>query len=183
MQRLVIVLVTAIVGLYGQHAPPDRDRIVNQRYAFSVMRPRGWFVFEGGDLPSFYNFRAEESLPQGELPRGGAEIRMMAKSIAADQPQDSLNVWVTSLVTRERGINLGERTNSTSAKGLPPGVVTVEFDQPPLGQPGDFLHGVLVAWHGQRGFLCALLTFIKGDPKADDHRRSLVDLIRSFRSL
>jgi hypothetical protein len=81
---LVVGLVSTVL-LSAQPTGSKRstrtDLIVSQKLGFSVVRPSDWFVSEGGDLPSFFNFPAEKAGPQGEFPPGGACIRILVQNV------------------------------------------------------------------------------------------------------
>jgi hypothetical protein len=75
-------------------ADPQQRRIVSNEHRFSVLRPQGWFVLPGKNRPSFYNFRDEAMLPQGELLPGGAEIVMLTNGDQREVRQNVLKIWM-----------------------------------------------------------------------------------------
>lgn len=153
------------------------ERIANNKYGFSVVRPHKWYVFVGADTPSFHNYRAEDAPSNGDIPAGGADIWMHA-SAASDPPeQGELSRWAGKIVSARHGSDARERSiQAPGSTGL-----EVTFNQLPLGTPGDTLRIVVLAWRARNTIFGAELTYIKDDPQAAEYERVLVDVMRSFR--
>lgn len=191
MQLTVSACLLGLVSLTVANAQPSgpqsrgqQERIVNQRYHFSVTFPKGWFVFEGGDLPSFYNFPEEKLLPQGNLPKGGASIIFLAQeSGQTRRGEQTLPAWVEKRVRIEVGssVQRKEFTGPTAVEVST--ALRVEFDQLPLGLIGKPLHSMIVAWQLGGELFGVELTYFKDDPHGSQYERVLLDIARSFKQI
>jgi len=146
--------------------------IVVQNYGIAIARPKGWYVFGGGELPAFYNFPAENMLPQGELPPRGAAIRMLVDR----DPDGDLSKWAEKAVIARRGVNAKKKSLSSAE-------LLVSFDKPPLGDPGDSLCISILVRRVRGTVFAAELTYIKGDSHANQHLAVLRELMKSLRPL
>jgi hypothetical protein len=187
VQIVALFLGVGMLGIGTLSAQPQQlkssarpERIFNQKHGFSVIRPRGWFLFDG-ELPSFFNFPAERMLPQGEFPQGGAAILMLATEETNRRDGDaSLRAWADQRIQMHNGV--GVEIGRTPG---PPGIgvseaIQASFDQLALGQPGQSRHIVLVAWRLGQTLFGAELSFIKNDPHANQYQSIVRDLVRSF---
>jgi hypothetical protein len=175
------LLIASVVWAAAQprgKSDAQAERIVNKKYAFSVIRPDRWYVFLGGDVPGFYNFPAEKMLPQGQLPPGGAALQMHVSAAGRPFEAGELSRWAESVAAARHGANAKQQSidGPESQQGL-----KLTFDQLPLGVPGDTLLTVLLAWQARGTIFGAELTYIKGDPHAEQYERVLIELMRSFR--
>jgi hypothetical protein len=153
--------------------PPAQRVIANQKYHFTVIRPDRWYAYLGAELPVFYNFGADQMLPQWHYPPGGASIQMYVAAVGTND----LAHWAASIVNRENGSNAAERSiEGPSGNGL-----RVAFEDLPLATTMETTSFVLVAWQARGVFFGAELKYRKGDPKAADYEPVLLDLMRSFR--
>jgi hypothetical protein len=159
------------------------DRIVNDKHGFSVMFPPGWFVFDNGDMPTFYNFPPEQSI-QGNLPVGGASIELLIRA-GKKEPKNSnpLGVWADHEVAIEHGIDVEHQAldSPVAAGGLRP--LRVSFDRKPLGTHTPSQHFVIILWPAKSELFGAKLSYLKDDPKASHYERTLARVVGSFRRI
>lgn len=145
------------------------------------MFPPKWFVYDGGDVPAFFNFRPEESV-QGELPPGGASICML---VAGDekglQSDSAFSRWAEQRVRSHHGANV-ERTsaNGPVATEASP-ALRVSFDSSALSPDLPSLRYVIVFWQYKGRFFGVELSFVKDDPNASRYKKVMLEVMRSFR--
>ncbi len=158
------------------------DRIIDDKHGFSVMFPKGWFMFDNGDVPAFYNFSPENSI-QGNLPVGGASIELLVRDALKDQPSTHpLFAWADQEVGREHGINVGRQDIGGLAAVGASYALRVSFDRKALGTHAPSLHFVIILWQSEKGLFGARLCFIKNDPKGHQYEHLLRQIVESFRS-
>jgi hypothetical protein len=157
-------------------------RAISRTYQFSVASPHGWFEFENADGMVFFNYRAEQSLPQGEFPPGGASINIRVRDTAsAGRSGDLLPSRADHAIQMHHGVSV-ERGYVVGPKAI--GVVRalrVSFDQVALSADLQSLHFVTVFWDFRGHSFEAELSYGKGDPRGGHDERVLLDLVRSVR--
>ncbi len=185
MQRLIssfLLLALATAGAQPVGSKPGE--IVNRKYGFSLVRPKGWFVFQSGDLPSFLQLSRRNDVSTGRASSRGGRIKILATpSQHIEGEGGPLRAWALSLAIAARGADIHERAVPNPVREAKSMARWVEYDQPPLGDPGDTLHRVLIAWQAGNKFFGAQLTMLKGDPRSQEHERVALELVRSFRNL
>jgi hypothetical protein len=158
------------------------SRIISEKNGFSVMFPRRWFVWQGGDAPVFFNFSAEKAPPQGRLPDGGASIIMhVADAIPQTQATDALSSWAERLIRANSGNNVERRYGSGPPVAGVSRALQLSFDQPGFGDGESPTRFVIILWELSGKLFAAELSYYKGDPRAPQHERVLFDVVRSFR--
>jgi hypothetical protein len=173
---LFSVSISFAAAQVGGATDTKTDRVVNEKYAFSVVRPNGWYAFLKADTPCFFNFRAEEAPSDGSLPPNGASICVRVELSG----QGGLRQWAAKIVRARHGSDVQERP--VQGPGSPG--IEITFAQLPLGTPDDTLRTVLVIWQtGGTHYYGAELTYIKGDPHAAQYEGALEGLVRGFRPL
>jgi hypothetical protein len=157
------------------------DRITNNKYRFSVMFPPKWFVYDGGDVPAFFNFRPELSV-QGELPPGGASICMLVTTDEKEQQSDTaLSKWAEQKVKSHHGGNVERRViNGPVETGASP-ALRVSLDSPALSPDLQSLRYVIVFWQYKGTSFGLELSYAKDDPNATRYENVLLEVMRSFR--
>lgn len=153
-------------------------RIISKRYGFSVVFPRGWYVYEGAHLPLFFNYSAEKALPQGRLRPGMAEIDFMDCLILREV------ATVPSCSEHEVVVNIGATPERKEISGPAaigsPRALQFSYDQRQMGNM-DRLHYVTVYWEYRGRVLGAELSYRMGDPSGSQYERVLLEIVQSFR--
>jgi hypothetical protein len=168
-------------GEVKSQASSRPDRIINEKHGFSVIFPKGWFMFDNGDVPAFYNFSPEKSI-QGNLPVGGASIELLVRD--AEKEQQSANpllAWADQEIGSEHGINVGRQDINGPTAIRVSRALRVSFDRKALGTHAPSLHFVIILWQFKSRLFGAQLSYIKNDPKASQHERTLSQLVGSFK--
>jgi hypothetical protein len=158
-------------------------RIVNETYGFSVVRPPKWFVYDGGEVPSFFNFRPEKSI-QGELPQGGASIVMVVAPAENErQVENALVLWAERRVRTHNGTDPKRSAVAGPAATGPSPAIRVAFSSIPISADLPSLGYVMAFWryHGQ---LFGLeLSYRKDDPNQAHYESVMMQVMRSFTPL
>ena len=166
--------------LYSQN--PSSKRIFSKDHGYSVVLPKRWYVYNGGDLPLFFNYRAEDALPQGQLPPGGAEIHLL---LPAEWRQDnsvhSMSSWVAQEVRMHNGSHVKRNLIRGPAMSGRKRALQVSFDQLALGTPGQSLRLVAVFWQVKDRPFAAELSYVEGDSKGRQYQTVLLEMVRSFK--
>jgi hypothetical protein len=162
------------------------SRIVNKPYGFSVPFPKRWFVYEGGDLPAFFNYSADKASPQGEPPPGGADIALkVCDRKRAKSGADPVSYCVEREARAHRGATIERKEIRGLVKVEPSNVTKLSFDEPGLGKvdhtPLSTLHFIVVLWDFRGNVFEAELSYVKDDPKAARYEETLIEIVRGFR--
>ena len=166
-----------------QAAHSRADRSVNEKYGFSVVRRPKWFVYNGGEVPSFFNFRPEQSI-QGELPKAGASIVMVVAPAENEQERDdALVLWADRRVRTHNGTD-PERSAVAGpvVTGSSP-AIRVAFSSIPLSADLPSLGYVLVFWRYRGRSFGLELSYRKDDPSPAHYESVLMEVMRSFTPL
>lgn len=157
------------------------NRITDDRHGFSVIFPQGWFMFDNGDVPAFYNFSPDKSI-QGNLPVGGASIEFLVRDSKKDlQSTNPLWAWAEQQVEREHGIGVEHLAVRGPAVAESLRALRVSFDRKALGTHAPALRFVIILWQFKSRLFGAQLSYIKNDPKASQYERTLSQLVNSFK--
>jgi hypothetical protein len=186
IRSLLCLGLASAAALGAQEAQPrssDRpERIISDKYRFSVALPRGWYVVGDEDPPLFFNFPAERMLPQGELPTGGASISIRVeggeRQNAGNEP---MSTWADHEAEAVHGINVAKSFIDGPPVTGASRALYVVFSEPALGEPGQSLGIVIVLWRFGEGLFAAELSYISGDPKGKLYGQTLIEVARSFR--
>ena len=157
------------------------DRVGVPALGFSVNRPVGWYTFKRGEAPSFYNFRAEKVGPQGEFPRGGAAIYLLAPDSCRDA--SDLLACAQQEVRKQDGINVQKTQIQGPSAVRGSFALQLSFDQRPIGDIDPMLHFLVILWPWRNQIVGMELSFEKGDADSVAKERALMDMVRSFTPL
>jgi len=177
------VAVPAVLAVDRRPGIPER-LVTSGKYHFSVVRPLGWFVYEGADVPVFFNFLAEDAPPQGQLPPGGASILLLlCQSRSGHIEVNSITTCAQQEAAVNRGISLSMRYIRGPVQASP--ALLVSFDQRGLGRIGETRqpskHFVAAYWEYRGQPFGAELSYYKTDPKGSHYERDLLEMVRSFK--
>jgi len=154
------------------------SRVTSKKYGFSIVFPRGWYVYEGAHLPLFFNYPEEKALPQGRLRLGMAEIDFVDCYIRGEV------ATVPSCSEHELDVNTGATPERKEIGGPvaigSPRALQFSYDQRQLGDM-DRLHYVTVYWGYRGSVLGAELSYRMGDPNGSQYERILTEIVQSFR--
>jgi hypothetical protein len=188
MSRFWWVLVLASMLVFEAHpfgpvSGARPKRIVNSKYGFSVVFPKTWYVYEGADLPVFFNYRPEDSAPQGQLPPHGASIALIR---CRHSPEVQGTTDLSSCADREVRAHFGVNVRKANISGPVSGALAalqVSYDEPALSPDRYSSHFVSVFWASGTTILGAELEYIKGDPDGQRYKETLLQVVRSFKPL
>jgi hypothetical protein len=177
---IAVLCITAAVLLSAEdsaHQARKRPlRIVNDKYEFGVTCPSKWFVFLGGELPVFFNFRAEKAGIQGRFPPGGASIRLLVRQDRVE----SLAEWAEREIDAQNGID-ARRSDIAGPPDSGSRALRVVFDEPVLSPQLEPMHFGDVFWRSNDRSFGAELSYYEKDSKGRRYEGVLMEVVQSFR--
>jgi hypothetical protein len=180
---LALVLLMCMAGQPAQtaagHNNDEPNRIVAMHGGFSVTQPPGWFVEVGAELPLFFNYPPERSLPQSQVPPGGAETYLLnCKSVQREVELVYVSSCAYHQIRAYHAVNVLKRDMPAHTVGAAP-AFQESFDDPVLGNfPRQ--HYVFVFWESRKEVFEAELRHSLGDPNGEEYQRVLLMLLRSI---
>ncbi len=182
-----LVILTIAGQAQGKlEGPGAAKRFISEKYGFSTYVPMGWRIELPADRLLLYNYPASRALPQGQLPKGGAQITVVMKdALSGERPYgNTLQEWATN----DMRIETGSTPSSTERFEMPresgaKNAITLSYDTAIFGIGQQKQHIVDVYWEFKQKYFAGYLYYVANDPKGAVLEKTFLNTIRSFRPL